>query len=59
MTTGEGASRSGAELQALVEGAGFSGVEVRRGADAFNGAPQHSNAAVFGTVGAGITGRKP
>jgi arsenite methyltransferase len=46
------------ELLALVEEAGFSDVEVRRGADVFDGAPQHSNAADFGTVGAGITGRK-
>jgi SAM-dependent methyltransferase len=47
------------ELTALVEGAGFRDVEVRRGADIFGGAPQHSSAADFGTVGAGITGRKP
>lgn len=47
------------ELLALVKGAGFRDVEVRRGADVFDGAPQHSNAADFGTVGAGITGRKP
>jgi SAM-dependent methyltransferase len=47
------------ELLALVKGAGFKDVEVRRGADVFDGAPQHSSAADFGTVGAGITGRKP
>jgi arsenite methyltransferase len=47
------------ELTALVEGAGFRDVEVRRGADIFSGAPQHSSAADFGTVGAGITGRRP
>ena len=47
------------ELVTLVNGAGFRDVEVRRGADVFSGAPQHSNAAAFGTVGAGITGRKP
>jgi len=47
------------ELTALVEGAGFRDVEVRRGADVFGGAPLHSSAAAFGTVGAGITGRKP
>jgi arsenite methyltransferase len=46
------------ELVSLVEGAGFRDVEVRRGADVFGGAPQHSSAADFGTVGAGITGRK-
>lgn len=47
------------ELASLVEGAGFRDVEVRRGADVFSGAPQQSNAAAFGTMGAGITGRKP
>jgi len=47
------------ELVTLVEGAGFRDVEVRRGVDVFDGAPQHSNAADFGTMGAGITGRKP
>jgi len=47
------------ELASLVEAAGFRDVEVRRGVDVFDGAPQHSNAAAFGTVGAGITGRKP
>jgi SAM-dependent methyltransferase len=47
------------ELTSLVEGAGFRAVEVRRGLDVFGGAPQHSSAADFGTVGAGITGRKP
>lgn len=47
------------EILALVKEAGFRDVEVRRGADVFDGAPQHSNAADFGTVSAGITGRKP
>jgi arsenite methyltransferase len=47
------------ELVILVEGAGFRDVEVRRGVDVFDGAPQHSNAAAFGTIGAGITGHKP
>lgn len=47
------------ELASLVERAGFRDVDVRRGADVFGGAPQHSSAAAFGTVGAGITGRKP
>jgi SAM-dependent methyltransferase len=47
------------ELVRLVEGAGFRDVEVRRGVDVFDGAPQRSSAADFGTVGAGITGRKP
>ena len=47
------------QLASLVEGAGFRDVEVRRGVDVFSGAPQQSNAAAFGTVGAGIMGRKP
>jgi arsenite methyltransferase len=47
------------ELTSVVEGAGFRDVQVRRGVDVFSGAPQQSNAAAFGTVGAGITGRKP
>lgn len=47
------------ELRSLVEAAGFRHAEVRRGADVFSGAPQHSNAAAFGTIGAGIVGRKP
>ncbi|MGK2850087.1 MAG: methyltransferase domain-containing protein [Candidatus Limnocylindrales bacterium] len=47
------------ELVALAEQAGFRDVEVRRGVDVFGGAPQQSNAADFGTVGAGITGRRP
>ena len=46
------------DLQALIEDAGFLDVRIVRGADVFSGAPQHSNAAVFGTVGAGITGRR-
>jgi SAM-dependent methyltransferase len=47
------------EIRSLVEAAGFRHVEVQRGADVFSGAPQHSNAAAFGTIGAGIVGRKP
>jgi arsenite methyltransferase len=47
-----------ADLRALVEQAGFVDVRVARGADVFSGAPQHSNAAEFGTVGAGITGQR-
>jgi len=43
----------------LITGAGFHDVDVRRGADVFGGAPQHSDAAAFGTIGAGIVGRKP
>jgi len=47
------------ELHALVEAAGFRDVAIVRGGDVFSGAPQHSNAAAFGTVGAGITARRP
>lgn len=47
------------ELVSLVEGAGFRDVDVRRGVDVFGGAPQESNAAAFGTIGAGIVGRRP
>jgi SAM-dependent methyltransferase len=47
------------ELHALVEAAGFRDVAIVRGADVFAGAPQHSNAAAFGTVSAGITARNP
>lgn len=46
------------DLVRLVEDAGFRDVEMRRGVDVFSGAPQHSDAAAFGTVGAGFTGRK-
>jgi arsenite methyltransferase len=47
------------DLRVVIEAAGFRDVEIRRGADVFSGAPQHSNAADFGTIGAGIVGRKP
>jgi SAM-dependent methyltransferase len=46
------------ELHALIETAGFRDVAIVRGADVFSGAPQHSNAAAFGTRGAGITARR-
>src|SRR5687768_14750545 len=46
------------ELQALVFAAGFSDVEVVRGVDVFADAPQHSNAAAYGTRGAGVTARR-
>jgi SAM-dependent methyltransferase len=42
------------EIRGLFEGAGFTDVEIVRGADVFADAPQHSNAAAFGTRGAGI-----
>lgn len=47
------------ELEALARDAGFEEVEVTRGTDVFAGAPQHSNAAEYGTVGVGITARRP
>lgn len=47
------------ELRDLVVGAGFVEVEIVRGVDVFSGAPQHSNAAAFGAMGAGIRGRAP
>ena len=47
------------EIVALVQGAGFRDVDVRRGVDVFGGAPQESNAAAFGTIGAGIVGHRP
>lgn len=48
-----------AELTALVEAAGFTAVQILDGLDVFGGAPQHSNAAAYGTIGAGIRARKP
>ena len=47
------------EIQSLVVAAGFRDVEVRRGADVFDGAPQDSDAATFGAVWVGIVGNKP
>ena len=46
------------QLRELVEAAGFRDVAMVRGVDVFAGAPQHSNAAAFGTVSAGITAWK-
>jgi SAM-dependent methyltransferase len=46
------------ELLALVEAAGFVDVGLVRGGDVFAGAPQHSNAADFGTRGVGIRARR-
>ena len=40
-------------LAALVAQAGFTDVQVLDGIDVFAGAPQHSNAAAYGTIGAG------
>lgn len=50
---------SRAELAALVSQAGFRDVQVLDGVDVFADAPQHSNAAAFGTIGAGIRARTP
>lgn len=47
------------ELARLVSDAGFTDVEVIPGGDVFAGAPQHSNAAAYGTKGAGIRARRP
>lgn len=47
------------ELAEAVRTTGFTDVEVIPGADVFAGAPQHSNAAEFGTRGAGIRARRP
>lgn len=46
------------ELRAVAEAAGFRDVSIVRGADVFSGAPQHSNAAAFGTVGVAVTARR-
>lgn len=48
-----------AELAAQVESAGFAEVQILDGVDVFADAPQHSNAAAFGTIGAGIRARRP
>lgn len=48
-----------AELAALFTGAGFADVEVTPGRDIFAGAPQHSNAAAYGTIGVGLRARRP
>jgi arsenite methyltransferase len=42
------------ELLELVASAGFTGIELIAGGDVFAGAPQHSNAAAYGTRGVGI-----
>lgn len=46
------------ELEQAVYAAGFVDVEVITGADVFAGAPQHSNAAEFGTRGVGVRARR-
>jgi len=45
------------ELRGLLVGAGFGEIELLPGGDVFAGAPQHSNAAAFGTHGLGIRAR--
>jgi SAM-dependent methyltransferase len=47
------------ELSKLVAGAGFVDVETIPGGDIFAGAPQHSNAADCGTIGADLRARAP
>lgn len=46
------------ELRAVVAATGFVDIEVVPGGDVFAGAPQHSNAAAYGTRGAGIRARR-
>jgi len=46
------------EFLALIAAAGFVDAELVPGGDVFAGAPQHSNAAQFGTRGAGIRARR-
>ena len=43
----------------MVEGAGFEGFEITWKAPVFEGAPQSSSAAKFGTVGINFNARKP
>lgn len=47
-----------AQLEQKVLAAGFKEVEVLWGKDVFNGAPQHSDAAKFGTLGVTIRAQK-
>jgi hypothetical protein len=39
--------------------AGFQGFEITWRADVFSGAPQHTSAAAFGTLGINFRARKP
>jgi hypothetical protein len=48
-----------AELAAVVTGAGFEGFEVTWQAPVFDGAPQASSAAYFGTQGINFRAVKP
>jgi SAM-dependent methyltransferase len=47
-----------AELERKVAAAGFKNIEVIWGKDVFSGAPQHSDAAEFGTLGVTIRASK-
>jgi SAM-dependent methyltransferase len=46
------------ELREVLVAAGFSDIEILPGGEVFAGAPQHSNAASFGTRGVGIRARR-
>jgi arsenite methyltransferase len=46
------------ELRELVASAGFVDIQVVAGGDVFDGAPQHSNAAAYGTRGVGVRARR-
>jgi SAM-dependent methyltransferase len=46
------------ELRTLLARVGFSDIELVPGGDVFAGAPQHSNAAAFGTRGVGIRAKR-
>ena len=48
-----------AELQMIVTQAGFVDFEITWRADVFDGAPQSSSAADFGTLGINFRARKP
>ena len=48
-----------AELAAVVASAGFEGFEITWQAPVFEGAPQSSSAAKFGTVGINYRATKP
>ena len=47
------------QLEAVVRDAGFEDVDIVPGGDVFAGAPQHSNAAAYGTRGVGIRATRP
>ena len=48
-----------AELKALIEAAGFTDFEIAWRKDVFDGAPQESSAAAFGTKGINFRATKP